>query len=159
MFTISVKSDSVMALLDTISPHVHDALLPAITRDANSILGLARAKASGEVLHEKTGKYVKSIKMKVYDSKKRVYAKVYSRDPRAALFEWGGSTPAREILPNVAQVMAFMGSSGQVFAKVVHRPVVQYPARPVINAAFDEMKSDVQMDIEKAGFAAALDIL
>lgn len=159
MFTISVKSDSVMALLDTISPHVHDALLPAITADANSILGRARALASGDVLQEKTGKYVRSIKMKVYDSSKRVYAKVYSRDPRAGLFEWGGSTPARDILPNAAQAMAFMGSAGEVFAKIIHRPVVRYAPHPVINRAFDEMKTSVEMDIEKAGFAAALDIL
>jgi hypothetical protein len=159
MFNVVVKSDSVMALLDTISPHVHDALLPAITRDAALILGQARALASGDVLQERTGKYVKSIKSKVYDSNKRVYAKVYSRDPRAGLFEWGGSTPARDILPNTAQVMKFMGTAGEVFAKIVHRPVVQYPPHPVINAAFDELKSDVQMDIEKAGWAAALDIV
>lgn len=159
MFDIVVKSDSVMALLDTISPRVHDALLPSITADANSILSRARALASGDVLQERSGKYVKSIKMKVYDSKKRVYAKVFSRDPRAGLFEWGGSTPARNILPNAAQAMAFMGSAGQVFAKIVHRPIVQYAPHPVINRAFEEMKSDVQMDIEKAGFAAALDII
>ena len=159
MFTISVKSDSVMALVDTISPHVHDALLPAITRDADAIQSRARGLASGDVLKERTGKYVRSIRSKVYDSKKRVYAKVYSRDPRAGLFEWGGSTPAREILPNTAQVMAFMGTAGQVFAKAVHRPVVQYAPHPVINRAFDEMKSDIELDIEKAGFAAALDIV
>jgi hypothetical protein len=159
MFEISVKSDSVMALLDTISPHVHDALLPAITRDASTMQARAVELASGEVLQERTGKYVKSIKSKVYDSRKRIYAKVYSCDPRAGLFEFGGSTPAREILPNVAQVMAFMGSAGQVFTKIVHRPVVQYKPHPVINPAFDEMKTDVQLDIEQAGFAAALDIL
>lgn len=158
MFKIEVKNGSVMARLDSISPHVHDALLPAITIDAGNILARARALASGEVLQERTGKYFKSIKDKVYDSSKRVYAKVYSKDPRAGLFEWGGTTKARDILPDVAKALAFMGSAGQVFAHVVHRPIVKYPPHPVINRAFDEMKRGVELDIEKAGLAAVLDI-
>ena len=61
-----------------------------------------------------------------------------------------GTTGARDILPNVAQVMAFMGSAGMVFASIVHRPIVQYPARPVIHAAYDEMEPAVEHDIESA---------
>jgi hypothetical protein len=159
MFTITVKSDSVMVKLDSIGSHLHDALLPAITSDATTVMERARELASGDVLQERTGKYVKSIKSQIYDSGKRLYGKVYSRDPRANLFEWGGSTPAREILPNARQVMAFMGTAGQVFTKVVHRPVVKYPPKPVINRAFDEQRTKIQADIEKAGLAAALDIL
>lgn len=158
MFTITVKNDTVLVRLDRISKNVHDALLPAITNDASTILARARSLASGDVLKEKTGEYVRSIKSKVYDSGKRLYAKVYSRDPRVGLFEFGGSTPARIIMPNVAQAMAFMGSAGSVFAAVVHRPIVQYPARPVITRAFEEAKLRVEEDIQKAGLAAIKDI-
>ncbi len=159
MFDVKVDYTDVLAKVDSIGPHMHDALLPAITSDAASILNQARSLASGGAVQEKTGKYLRSIKSQVYDKKTKVYGVVRSRDPRAPLFEWGGATSARNILPNAARVMAFMGSAGQVFAKIVHRPVVNYPPHPVITAAFQSQRGKVASDIQEAGFAAVLDIV
>jgi len=157
MFTVKVDATSVMAKLDQIGPHLHDTLLPEIITDADTIMDRARALASGAVLKEKTGSYVKSIKDKVYDNRTKIYAKVFSRDPRAGLFEWGGTTPAREILPDVKKALAFMMSAGEVFAAVVHRPVVRYSPKPVITAAFQEQKGHVEADIQRAGIASIVD--
>lgn len=143
-------------------PEVRAALLVTITADAERMRDQARALASGDVLQEKTGRYVDSIKYVVRSNEGGVFGFVYSDDPRVDLFEYGGSTPARDILPNVKQVMAFAGGGsiqgiltslgivGEVFAKVVHRPVVEYPKHTVIHAAFDGMEDAVEHDIESA---------
>jgi hypothetical protein len=141
-FDVSVVGvGSVKRQLQTLTPEIREALEIVIRKDTGSILDRARALASGGVMQERTGKYVRSMKSQVRSDSRGVYGKVYSDDPRSSLFEWGGSTPARDILPNAAQVMRFAGSAGEVFAKIVHRPVVNYPARPTINAAFDEAKA------------------
>jgi hypothetical protein len=150
-FDVSVVGISeVKRQLQFLTPEILEAIEIVIRKDTSSILARARALASGSVLQERTGKYVRSMKSEVRSDSRGVYGKVYSDDPRSSLFEWGGSTPARTILPNATQAMAFMGSAGQVFAKIVHRPVVNYPARPTINAAFDEAKVPFEMIIQDA---------
>ena len=154
-FDVSVEGvSSIQRQLQSLMPEVREALEIAIRKDTTAVRDRARALASGDVLKEKTGRYVNSIRSEVHSDSKGVYGKVFSDDPRSKLFEWGGSTPARTILPNVAQTMAFAGggmlSVGQVFAKIVHRPIVKYPARPTIHAAFDEMKAPVVTIIEDA---------
>jgi hypothetical protein len=148
-FDVSVVGvGSVKRRLQTLTPEIREALEIVIRKDVGTILDRARALASGHVLQERTGKYVASMKSSVRSDDGGVYGKVYSDDPRSSLFEWGGSTPARTILPNVAQVMTFALSTGQVFARIVHRPIVKYPARPTINAAFDEAKVPVEHIIQ-----------
>lgn len=151
MFTVKVDASGVMAKFETMLPSVHDMLRSTVDRDVGTVLARARSLASGDVLQVDSGKYLASIKSQIYDTDKRVYGKVFSRDPRANLFEWGGSTPARIIGPNAAQAMAFqMPSVGEVFAKVVHRPVVHYKPHSVIHAALDEQKDQIEQDIETA---------
>lgn len=159
MFEIVVKSGTITARLDAILPAVRQAVLSAVNLDADRVLDRAKTLAGGDVLQVKSGKYLASIKSSVRSTQRSVYGKVYSRDPRAGLFEWGGTTPAREILPNKAKALAFMGSAGQVFAGAVHRPVVRYQPHSVIHEAFEEMKSDVTKDIEAAGRGAIAETL
>jgi hypothetical protein len=155
-FDVQVKGlNSFILKMHQLLPEVRKALETAIKADAIKMRDLARAKASDEVLDEKTGRYVASIKSEVRSSEDGVFGFVESDDPRVGLFEYGGATPPRDILPNVKQVMAFagggsirqiltsLGTVGTVFASVVHRPVVNYPARPVIHAAFDEMEAPI----------------
>lgn len=151
MFEVSVKSDGVLALLDQIAPKVRAALKPVVRSAAEAIQSEARQLATDGPLKEKTGRYARRIKQRVYDSRKGVFGKVYSRDPRAPLFEFGGTQDPRDILPDARKVLHFAGSAGDVFAAIVHRPAVTYAPRPTIHAAFDEKKGQIAADIEETG--------
>jgi hypothetical protein len=161
--------DEVIREVQFFPPEVRAALVERITADAQRMRDEARALASGDVLQEKTGSYVESIQYKVISNDNGVFGFVFSDDPRVDLFEYGGSTPARDILPSVKEVMAFAGGGsiqglltslgvvGDVFAKIVHRPVVQYPKHTVIHAAFDDMEDAVEHDIESAARSIIID--
>lgn len=159
MFEVKVESGGVIAVLDAIVPRVREALLPLITADASAIEAQAKSLASGGALESRTGKYAASIKSRVTDSRARILGKVYSRDPRAPLFEFGGTQKPREILPDARKALKFMGSAGAVWANAVHRPAVEYKPRPTIHAAFDAMKDGIEQSIRDVGTQAASDIL
>lgn len=149
-FQVSTKFNKIQIRLDELPNNMRTRLRSVAKTLELELLSLARARASGEVLQEDSGKFVASIRGSVRSTKKKVSGRVFSKDPRAMLFEWGGSTPARDILPNAMQVMAFMGSAGQVFASIVHRPVVQYDARHIIGGAFAQMKGDIEAEMTGA---------
>lgn len=139
---VTIKGlDTVRLQLQSMLPEVRAAIEQVVTQDAIKMRDLARRLASGAVIQSRTGRFVASIKEEVTSTATSVVGKVYSDDPRDPLFEYGGTQAPREILPNAAQALAFMGSAGRVFAAAVHRPAVTYPERPIIHAAFDQMRA------------------
>lgn len=115
----------------------------------------AEGLASGAVLQVRSGKYVAAIKGLVRRSKSGVYGKVGSRDPRAALFEYGGKTGPHDIEPRNAKALMFsLGGASALFAAVVHHPGGDYGRQQmggagsrgkysVIFTAFDQMRADI----------------
>lgn len=114
------------------------------------LLAAARARAAGGVLRERSGSFVASIKGSVRSSDRSVSGRVYTRDERAKLFEYGGTTPGHDILPTSAMALAFVMGSAQVFAAHVHRPEAHYDARHVIGGAFSDMKGDIEAELRGA---------
>jgi len=144
MFEVKVDSSKALLKLDSFTKSVHDALDLYVTLEAGELLGRVQELAGGSVLKVITGKYLKSIKTSFRVTEKSITAKIYSKDPRAGLFEWGGTTPARDIYPNTAKAMAFLRGVGELFAAHVKRPVITYKPHPTIHAAFDEMKQEIE---------------
>jgi len=143
--------DKVILQMQTLLPEVRAALETVIKSSADQILGRAQQLASDDVIQVRTGAYLRSIESRVRSSDKGVFGYVWSSDPGlAAVFEFGGTQAPREILPNVAQVLRFTGSAGEVFASVVHRPSVVYQPKPIIHAAFDESINAVETQIGDA---------
>lgn len=158
--------DKTILEMQQLLPEVRAALEQTIGKDADTMRDRARELASGDVLQSRSGKYVESIKSEVHSTENGVFGFVSSDDPRVDLFEYGGTTPARDILPNVAQALRFaggmmgrlsLGTVGMIFAAIVHRPIVTYRPRPVIHAAFDEMEIAVEHDIESASHQVIID--
>lgn len=149
-FQVSAKFNKIQVRLDEMPGVMRERLRSVAKSLELELLALAKSRASGDVLQVKSGDFVKSIRGSVRSTKRAVTGRVFSKDPRAMLFEWGGSTPARDILPNTAMAMAFMGSTGQVFASIVHRPVVQYDARHILGGAFVQMKGDIEAEMTGA---------
>lgn len=153
--------ESTILYMQQLLPETRVALERVIGKAAKDTRDRARQMASGDVLQERTGSYVASIKSDLVSNKEGVFGHVRSDDPRAGLFEYGGTTPARDILPNAREAMKFagggalqtilsLGLAGDVFAKVVHRPAVEYPQHSVIDAAFDEARNPVGTQIGNA---------
>ena len=154
-----VGIDELKLKMHNLMPEVRKALEQTIRKSADQIVGRARALASGDVIKIQTGDFVRSLQSRVTSSENGVMGYVWSNDPDlAAVFEFGGTQGARDILPNVAQALRFagfgakisLGTFGEVYANVVHRPVVQYQPKPIIHAAFEEAKVAVQTKIGDA---------
>lgn len=151
---VEVDSSRLNLRLGKLQPAVHDALLVAVTLDAGELQGLAQSKASGELLQVRTGKFVKSIKASVRQSANRVSGSVYSNDPRALIFEWGGTTGPHEIAAKNAQALLIQMRGGTVFARRVQHPGGKYEPRQIIHTAFDEMKGGIESDLKDAVLGA-----
>lgn len=149
-FDVQVDASRATLRLEEMSPEVRDALIVAVTLAAGELEGSARSKASGDLLQVRTGKFVKSIKAGVRTSGNRITGRVYSKDPRAGLFEYGGTTPPHEIAPKNAQALLMQVRGGSVFAARVQHPGGKYQARHIIHSAFDEMKTDIVANMEQA---------
>jgi hypothetical protein len=153
-FDIEVDASKANLRLEAMPPAVHDALVVAVTLAAGELEGRAQSKASGDLLQVRTGRFVKSIKASVSARANSVTGRVYSRDRRAALFEYGGRTPAHEIEPKRAKALLVRMRSGTVFAARVQHPGGAYSARNIIHSAFEEMRPEIIGDLEEAARGA-----
>jgi hypothetical protein len=121
---------SIRVYVDTTKTRLRFDKLPADALDAleeaaqdldSQLLSKAEGLASGAVLQVRSGKYVAALKGSVKRSKSGVYGKLYSRDPRAALFEYGGKTGPHPIDPKNAHALLLQVSGGKFAAHVQHR--------------------------------------
>jgi hypothetical protein len=155
-FAVRVDASRIDVRLGELAPAVKRAVVDVTRLFVDEVRSLAQTFAAGEVLHVITGRFVASIKGSVRVGEDKVTGKVHSRDERAGIFEWGGTTRPHEILPVNARALAFMGpSSGQVFATVVHHPGSHIAKHSTIHAAFDGLKDQIREGIVDAGKAAA----
>lgn len=100
------------------------------------ILANIRSKSG---LHVRTGNLLNSVEAtkKVYrDASDNVVGEIGSQGvPYARIHEFGGRTKAHDIRPRVADALHFMAGGKEVFAKVVHHPGSNIPARPYLRPA------------------------
>ena len=131
------------------SPQVRDALILAVTLAAGELEGSAdrslRRSAAGahrQVRQQHQGRRP--------TGKNSITGRVYSKDVRAHLFEFGGTTPPHDIEPKNARALLLQMRGGNVFAASVHHPGGVYEARNIIHSAFDEMRAEIVESLEKA---------
>lgn len=139
---IKVDASRVNLKLEQLPADTRDALTAKVFVDAALL-----AQAAAHRAPVRTGKFERSIKPRVTVRANSVTGRVFTHDPRANLFEWGGKTGAHEILPDKAKALLI---GGQRFAARVHHPGGTYKALQVIHGAFDEMKSQIEADLESA---------
>lgn len=142
-FQVIVKSNKLLVKLDEMPDSVRDAVVLVTNVLASDVRDAAQERAETR-LDVITGKYRDSIKERVTVNDKGVTARVWSHTPYSQILEWGGTIPAHEILPNVAQALKFMGNAGEVFAAAVHHPAVTLKGHEIIWGAFDDMKPEIR---------------
>ena len=86
-----------------------------------------------------------------------VFAKVFSAGDvkYAAIHEYGGQTAPHIIEPKKANVLAFAGAGGMVFAKRVNHPGSKMPQRSFMRSALKDMSTEISLGMKKAVVDAA----
>jgi hypothetical protein len=147
-----VDETKLIARLDKMLPDVHEALRQAVGPLAQEIAADARDQAQAHIRYVGTrpGQYLASIYGGTYDKGNRIGGFVRSGDPLAHLLEHGAEIPAHEILPTVADVLAFEGDAGMIYAKVVHYPGASVPPYPAIEPAFQAAQGKIEDALTRA---------
>ena len=164
----------IVETLGAIGPNTEQALVKTEARLAEELVARTRAKASGDVLQIRTGRFIASIHTETdveghiglgrtilasfsriaaarADSPDQgVFTTVSIDDPKAHILEYGATLPAHDIDPNTAHALRFLGREGIKFAAHVHWPGAELPPHPTLHAAFAEMQIEILTDLEQA---------
>ena len=104
------------------------------------LLARVEANLSGDILQTRSGTLKASIVASLTADPSSVSVAVASRGvPYAAIQEYGGTTPAHDIVPVKARALAFAG----VFATRVHHPGSTIPARSYLGSALEAMHDEI----------------
>jgi hypothetical protein len=155
MLRVTVNTGDLSGKLDQLPDVVKQALVGEATLLTELLFGAVKEKAGGDVVKVITGEYLESFQSKVKVNPKSVSGQVFTKDPRAGVLEWGGHTPPRDIAPKNVKALHFLGSSGEVFAGLVHNPGAQIKPHSVLNSTLQEQKDDIQARLTAAGTMAA----
>jgi phage gpG-like protein len=109
---------------------------------------------SGEVLQRRTGRLAGSITVEAERVGLGASVTVASDSPYAAIHEYGGTIPARTVLPQSARALAFPWRGRQRFFKRVQLPAVTMPERSFMRSALNETLPEIRAAIEAAAAAA-----
>lgn len=130
---------------------VHRELVTESYAQAQDLRSLMIQKLSGEVLQVRTGFLKSHVFADVKDSENQVYGEVYVSGVKyASIHEFGGTTPAHDILPKNGKALAFlMGGQNMVFRKV-HHPGSKIPERSYARTALRERRKAIILGLTQA---------
>ncbi len=146
LLNVSLTGDrELIAKLDGLPQAVHDALLQKVTELSLMLEEKVKGKLSDDVLHVRTGNLRRSIFSEVDDQGSAIFGKVASSGdvPYAAIHEFGGKTPAHDILPSKAQALAFVMEGKTVLAKIVRHPGSNIPERSYLRSSLGDMQETI----------------
>jgi len=117
---------------------------------------VADDKLSGQRLQARSGRLRASIAAEVDEDGGRILARVFSAGDvkYAAIQEYGGRTAPHDIVPNKAKALAFLVHGAPVFAKLVHHPGSQIPARSYLRSALADMGDQIISEMRDAAVQA-----
>lgn len=155
LLNIALTGDrQLMAKLDRMPLAVHQSLKLKITMLTLKLEKRVKAdKLNGQVLNRISGRLARSIASKVVDTPESIVGSVFSSGDvkYAAIHEFGGQTAPHLIVPKNANVLAFMGKSGnQVFARKVNHPGSKMPKRSFLRSALTDMSVEIQRGMKEA---------
>jgi len=132
---------------------VHAALLNKVTVLALELESKIREdKLSGQVLRVRTGALRSSIQSRVEDQGHFVIATAFSCGEvnYAAIHEFGGKTPAHDIVATKSKALSFIAGGSRVFATTVNHPGSQMPERSFLRSALADMHENILSGLTEA---------
>jgi hypothetical protein len=154
LININVNENGVPERIGALPESVRKAIFAEETRIGEMLLGSMRAKAGGEVLKVRTGKYLQSFKAKVSETQTGVSLTVGTKSPLAHILEYGAQILPHLIRPKATRALHFLGTSGEVFAGIVHSPGASIAPHSVEHSTFLEEKDEVAEQLTQAVGAA-----
>jgi phage gpG-like protein len=134
------------------------ALAERLSQEIERLGGVLRErierKLSGEVLQRQSGRLLGSISVETERVGLGASATVGSASSYAAIHEYGGTLPARTVLPQSARALAFPWRGQRRFFKRVQLPAVTMPERSFMRSALDETLPEIRAAIEAAAAEA-----
>lgn len=158
MLSVTVEMSAAKAALGQIPAAVAETVAAKVrVLTTNLQAHVVGDKLQGQVLNHRTGALSRSIQQSVESSGGITTGEVYSSGDvkYAAIHEFGGTTPAHDILPNKAEALAFMIGGQQVFAKVVHHPGSRMPERSFLRSSLADMADAIVDGIREAAIKGA----
>jgi phage gpG-like protein len=146
MFALEIRGlDETSARFDAYPVALQAALGAKATELAAALTDLVKNKLSGAVLNTGSGALRDSIAASVTADADGVLASVGSEGDvkYAAIQEYGGKTSAHEILPVKGDVLAFVASDGQHFARRIEHPGSVIPERSYLRSSLEDMKDEI----------------
>lgn len=135
-----------------------EALAERLSREIERLGGVLRErierKLSGEVLQRRSGRLLGSLTVTAERVGLGASVTVGSDAAYAAIHEYGGTLPARAVLPQSARALAFPWRGQQRFFKRVQLPAVTMPERSFMRSALAEMLPEIRAAIEAAAAEA-----
>jgi phage gpG-like protein len=115
-----------------------------------------RDKLSGQVLNQKSGALARSIQQMVTATDETVTGEVFSAGDvkYARIHEYGGTTPAHDIIPTKANALAFAIGGKQIFAKIVHHPGSKMPERSFLRSSLADQATEIMDGLRSATLKA-----
>jgi phage gpG-like protein len=130
---------------------VQDALLEQAEAFRDELEARIQQKLTGEVLQTRSGALAASILSSIGDSDTDTTISISSTGvPYAAIQEFGGKTPAHEIIATNAKALAFRVGGDLVFAKHVHHPGSNIPARSYLGSSLAEVRDEIESGFKQA---------
>ena len=158
MLTVQLTgADALTKRLEDLPAAIQDALRAKAADLAERLRQhVADDKLSGQMLQARSGVLRASIAAEVNDDGGQIVARVFSMgDVRyAAIQEYGGRTAPHDIVPNKTKALAFLVHGAPVFAKVVHHPGSQIPARSYLRSSLADMGDRIIAEFRDAALDA-----
>lgn len=149
--TFAVRLDAAKTIggFDAMPQQVRDALIATTRRLDAALVNAARIEA-GEQEHVRTGAFVASIRGETWIGKQSVGGSVRSSGPEAGILEYGGTIPAHDIAPSAKKALAFLMTTAQIFAELVHHPASRIEKRAPLHKALDDIQAEIVSEYQAA---------
>jgi phage gpG-like protein len=151
MLTLSLRDDASAAFAN-LPERLREALSAKATLLAAELQAKVQQKLAGEVLQPRSGALARSIVTTIEEDVAAVSVSIASNGDvkYAAIHEFGGVIPAREIVPNKAKALAFVLGGKHVFATRVNVPAVTMPERSYLRSSLSEFADQIRQELSAA---------
>lgn len=139
---VKVSDNGIPARIGALPGQLRKAILQEETQIGAMLLGKMRAKAGGQVVHVRSGKYLASFYSRVRNSPNAVNLTAGSNSPLAHIIEYGAQIPEHIIRPR-GRALKFLGTSGEVFASIVHSKGALVGPHSVEHSTFLEERDQI----------------
>jgi phage gpG-like protein len=150
-----VGGDALAARLGALPAAMTAALAQATEGLGRALYARVERNLSGAVLQRRSGRLASSIQVDIRRSDSAVSAVLKTDIPYAAIHEYGGTLPARTILPKSGRALAFPWQGRERFFARVSVPPAAMPERSFMRSALEAMAPEIRATLTRTALDAA----